>query len=344
VSELRTEERIEESHEEPTRGGLPPILYPVLALLFIGLLVFSFSRILLALSEIEEVDLPFVDLSGKIVTALVALFAAMNILVGAALVAYGRRVRGLPASWPLLAAAAVVVIAGGIVALGIGEPGEVRAGGPGSEEPGDGGPPEGTIALAADNLAFDTAEIAMPAGAPIVMEFENREATPHNFAMYTDESAATPIFQGEVVTGPATVEYEFEAPEPGEYFFRCDVHPAEMTGTVDVGPPGPGGGGGDGGGGGGAVELTANNLAFDPSDLTVPAGGEVRVTFTNEEAVPHNFAVYTDETASEAIFQGEILTGPGASIDYTFEAPGPGEYFFRCDVHPDQMTGSLLVE
>jgi plastocyanin len=32
----------------------------------------------------------------------------------------------------------------------------------------------------------------------------------------------------------STTTYTFEAPDPGEYFFRCDVHPVDMTGTFVV--------------------------------------------------------------------------------------------------------------
>ncbi len=89
------------------------------------------------------------------------------------------------------------------------------------------------ITLAAEGMAFDRKEITVPAGSPVEMTFENRDAgIPHNFALYTDASAATKIFSGEVITGPKTVKYTFTAPaEKGRFFFRCDVHPTMMTGT-----------------------------------------------------------------------------------------------------------------
>ncbi len=97
-------------------------------------------------------------------------------------------------------------------------------------------------------------------------------------------------------------------------------------------------------GGSATVSLTAQNIAFDKSSITVPAGSQVRVTFTNmDSGVPHNFAVYTDASASTAIFTGAIVTGP-TTTTYTFTAPStPGTYFFRCDVHPTQMTGQFIV-
>jgi plastocyanin len=60
--------------------------------------------------------------------------------------------------------------------------------------------------------------------------------------------------------------------------------------------------------------------------------------------MPHNFAAYTDQTANNVIFQGQIVTGP-ATATYNFTAPStPGTYFFRCDIHPTQMTGQFIVQ
>ena len=93
------------------------------------------------------------------------------------------------------------------------------------------------------------------------------------------------------------------------------------------------------------IDLTAHDIAFDKSTITVPAGAEVVVSFDNTDAgVPHNFAVYTDASATQSIFVGDIVTGP-KRIAYTFTAPSaPGNYFFRCDAHPIQMTGIFTVQ
>jgi len=85
---------------------------------------------------------------------------------------------------------------------------------------------------------------------------------------------------------------------------------------------------------------------FDQSELRAKADGQVTVRLTNEDpGVPHNWAVYTGDSASEAIAgQNEgICTGP-CSDDITFELPAPGQYYFRCDVHPSQMNGTFIVE
>jgi plastocyanin len=93
------------------------------------------------------------------------------------------------------------------------------------------------------------------------------------------------------------------------------------------------------------VDLVSENNAFDKSTITVPAGARVTVNFNNRDSgVPHNFAVYETEAAEKAIFVGQIITGL-EKTEYTFDAPVvPGTYFFRCDIHPTQMTGQFIVE
>ncbi|MDP2931887.1 MAG: cupredoxin domain-containing protein, partial [Chloroflexota bacterium] len=93
-----------------------------------------------------------------------------------------------------------------------------------------------------------------------------------------------------------------------------------------------------------ALNLTAQNIAFDLSAITVPPGASVTINFTNKDAgIPHNFSVYTNSNATTSIFVGQFVTGPGTAT-YIFTAPATaGTYFFRCDVHPSNMTGSLIV-
>lgn len=96
--------------------------------------------------------------------------------------------------------------------------------------------PDGTkLRIAADKLLFDTDCLAVRAGVPFTIEFENRDAgVPHNVAVYTDQTAAKVLFHGDLFDGVATRTYQVGPLEPGTLFFRCDVHPATMTGTFVV--------------------------------------------------------------------------------------------------------------
>ena len=93
---------------------------------------------------------------------------------------------------------------------------------------------------------------------------------------------------------------------------------------------------------GGTVEVTAADLAFNVETIVAPAGEAFTVSFTNNEAVPHNFSVYTEE-GGEEIAVGNVID-EGETDEVAIDALEPGEYFFVCDVHPTEMTGTLVVE
>jgi plastocyanin len=221
---------------------------PVLALVFLGLLIFAFSRILLA---VPETAAPWV-----------ALLFATNILVGCALAAMIPGTRGFTF---LISVLIATIVIGGIAGFVVGprpvhslvaegehtgaeapeenepsaseepvpseeeEPAEEGSGGLGDAEPGQ------AIPITAEGLAFDTAELSLPSGAPSVIAFDNRDqGTPHNVSIYT-EQGGDQLFGGEIIPGPEQIDYDIPPQEPGEYFFQCDVHPTTMTGTVTVG-------------------------------------------------------------------------------------------------------------
>ncbi|MGH7424596.1 MAG: cupredoxin domain-containing protein, partial [Candidatus Methylomirabilales bacterium] len=91
------------------------------------------------------------------------------------------------------------------------------------------------------------------------------------------------------------------------------------------------------------VEISAQNIAFDKKEFRLQAGAPAAIKFTNNDAVPHNVAIYrgTDATG-EKVLNGEIFGGP-ATREYEFTAPEAGSYYFRCDVHPN-MDGTVVVE
>ena len=117
-------------------------------------------------------------------------------------------------------------------------------GGPGGPEgPGETGPggAAGGVTVVAQNIAFDTSTIRLEP-VPTTITFENRDAgVQHDIAIYADSSLADELFGGDLVTGPATIEYAVPALPPGEHYFQCNVHP-NMNGSVVVSDAGEGGG------------------------------------------------------------------------------------------------------
>jgi plastocyanin len=109
----------------------------------------------------------------------------------------------------------------------------------------------GGIKVVAENTAFNTNEITLPADTPTTLTLENRDPAAHNLSIYEDETASgDPLFTFEPFPGPRTEPFDVPPIPAGGYYFRCDVHPP-MEGRVVVRgppePPPPGGGeGGDG--------------------------------------------------------------------------------------------------
>jgi plastocyanin len=94
------------------------------------------------------------------------------------------------------------------------------------------------VAVSALNVAFDTDSIALPADAPSTIAFDNQDAgVQHNISIYSDSELAELFFQGELVTGPGSIDYAIPPFAAGEYYFQCDVHP-NMNGTVVAGGSG----------------------------------------------------------------------------------------------------------
>jgi plastocyanin len=97
----------------------------------------------------------------------------------------------------------------------------------------------------------------------------------------------------------------------------------------------------EGGGFAGPVSVTAKDLKFNKAVLALRAESPSILHFKNDDAVPHNLAIYNNPSLSKTIFSFDPIPGP-ISQDFQFRAPAAGRYFFRCDVHP-QMRGTVVV-
>jgi plastocyanin len=296
-----------------------PILLPVGILVVIALALWGFSRILL-------------DVHGAGATT-VALVVAGGIVVIAAIAAARPQVRGSTIAAMAGATAGIAMLAGGIaLAVIVG----------GEEEGGEGPGPGGVVALVAQDIAFDPTTLAVPAEQPFTIAFDNRDAgIQHNVQIFDNaEHSGTALLDGELITGPAQVDYPVEPLAAGTYYFLCVVHP-NMTGEIDAAE-----GGGEGGGGGegaGAVPVSALNVAFDTDSIALPADAPSTIAFDNQDAgVQHNISIYSTPELAELLFQGELVTGPD-SIDYAVPPLPAGEYYFHCDVHPN-MNGAVVVD
>jgi plastocyanin len=94
-------------------------------------------------------------------------------------------------------------------------------------------PGAGPLELTAINIDFEPKTLVAPSG-PIELRFHNQDnGIPHNLAI-TDANGGS-VFESEIFTGPADVDYSIPDLAPGSYTFTCTIHP-NMTGTLTVVP------------------------------------------------------------------------------------------------------------
>ena len=165
------------------------------------------------------------------VAAAIAAVTALNIVGAFAFVAT-REAIDRKRIIEVFAIALYPIVIGAIIAyVGFGSTTETKGGGAAS------GPTNTLtdITISAANVAFNTDTITAAAGKKITVHFDNKDSVTHNIAFFDDKSAKQKIYVGSDVPASATADYSFKAPtKPGNYFFRCDIHPTSMTGTFVV--------------------------------------------------------------------------------------------------------------
>lgn len=91
------------------------------------------------------------------------------------------------------------------------------------------------VQLSAANIAFNTKTITIKAGTPTQVVLKNADAAPHNFDIVSGPAGYTKPAAIPTIANPgSTVTYPVPALPAGTYQFQCDLHPAQMNGTLTV--------------------------------------------------------------------------------------------------------------
>jgi plastocyanin len=314
------------------RLGLP-IVIPIGILVVIGIVLFSFSRILLSVKP-----------DAATVTALVV---AASVLAAAAIAAGRERVRGSTIGGMIGSVVGVAMLAGGVAIVAIG---------PATEEV-----PPFLASIAAPAGAsvsgFDPTDVSVPADAPIQLTFDNQDdGVTHNVVIFDGEDdTAAQLFRGAPVVGVSSSPYQVPPLPAGTFFFHCEFHTGTMTGMVTAAPapagesPGPGGGSAPPPpppGGGSAVSIQAvPTIKFSTTSLSWDADSSVTVTLENQDVELHDFSLYRDQAYTDSIAKTENVAA-GSSGTVTVPSLPAGTYYFRCDLHPPPtfpMAGTVTV-
>ena len=227
---------------------------------------------------------------------------------------------------------------------------ETEASPSGGETPEEGGTAANTIEVDMVDIAFEPTELRIPADTDVVITAVNNGALPHTFTI--PDVADT----GEVAGG-SSAQVTVNLPA-GEYDFLCIVPghaEGGMVGKIIVDPnvtlPGSGGGdeatpvgspeaspAGDGAGLPTSFDVDMVDIAFEPTELTIPANTDVTINAVNKGALPHTF------TITDVADTGEVAGGSSAEITVNLPA-GEYEYFCAIPGHKEGgMVGRLIVE
>ncbi len=192
--------------------GLLPLGLPVLGLATIASVMYFLSRILLAVSETAS--------------WVIALAVGVVLLGAASLAAVRPNISGRALA-SVLAIGSLLMVGGGMYAAAVGERHiEVH-----SEEHGG---EAALVQVKAENVAFVSDTITLKANEEVEVRFDNNDRDVQHNITIIGQDPASPVFRGQLVSGVATATYKFHTPPAGEYKFQCDVHPAQMKGTVKV--------------------------------------------------------------------------------------------------------------
>ena len=104
---------------------------------------------------------------------------------------------------------------------------------------------------------------------------------------------------------------------------------------------------------GGGLTVVLHDNRFDPNEITVQAGATGTIQIKNDGKSPHNMHIagaggdYTEDfcqgTGDPCSDPNTVRAGQTATL--TFQAPSSsGEVNFRCDFHPQEMTGKIKVQ
>ena len=208
-----------------------------------------------------------------------------------------------------------------------------------------------TVDIAAYDIYFEPKEVTIPANSDVTFTIANDGVAAHNFSI--DELGIDID-----LPASATEETVINAPA-GKYEFYCNVpghKEAGMVGTlivtegattatpaaVPAAAATPSAAGATSAAGAAQastkpVEVVAQDIFFEPKELSIPANTDVTVRLPNKGAAPHNFSI--DALGID------VDIAPGATEEVVINAPA-GTYEFYCNVpgHKEAgMVGTLTV-
>jgi plastocyanin len=91
------------------------------------------------------------------------------------------------------------------------------------------------------------------------------------------------------------------------------------------------------------LTIQASGTKFNTDCLAAPVDRPFTINFDNKDSLPHNIQILASHSATEALFDSEIITGPTIK---TLNVPAlkAGTLAFHCKIHPGLMSGTFVVK
>jgi cytochrome c oxidase subunit 2 len=93
-----------------------------------------------------------------------------------------------------------------------------------------------------------------------------------------------------------------------------------------------------------AVQLVAQNTAWNTACIAVPPGQPWSATVVNKDAgIDHTFGVFDSNKLKVKYFLSPPVAGPSTAT-FHLTPLRPGRYYFECTIHGPSMSGTLIVK
>lgn len=92
------------------------------------------------------------------------------------------------------------------------------------------------------------------------------------------------------------------------------------------------------------IEIDAADFSFSPNNIILAADIELSFVVSNTGDSPHTLKLFADEDYTEEVEGASTGNIPTVTIGQFKVTLPVGDYFFRCELHPDRMTGTIAAQ
>lgn len=93
------------------------------------------------------------------------------------------------------------------------------------------------------------------------------------------------------------------------------------------------------------VDVEARDFAFSPTSFEAPQARIFNITVKNNGSTRHTLNVYKDAAFTTPLTaDSHIEVAPGAMEGLFVRFDDVATYYFRCEIHPQQMQGQIVVK